>query len=156
MAALTQPTGAILCPTYSGEVTTIGTLQASKIDAIIANEPTTNPVTMAFNHIVSLVGTDLSATEYPFAYRALIAACTYDLLEWDRAQQQAIPNAQGGGILIDSYQDKMQKAAEQVGQNLLKLGIYSSDYAVYPQCTAEVIGGVSQIQSTTEIDGTYC
>ena len=158
MAALTQPTGSILCPTFSGEVTTVGTLTATKIDAIIANEPTTNPVTMAFTHIVSLVGTDLDTTQYPFAYRALIAACKYDLLEWDRLEQEAIPNAQGGGILIESYQDKMARYANQVGENLLELGIYSSNYKVYPQCTATTVGGAHSVlhNSYNYNDGTDC
>lgn len=155
MASLTQPTGAILCPTFAGEVTTIGTLGAAKIDALIALEPTTNPVTMAFTYIVSIVGTDLNATRYPFAYRAMIAACKYDLLDWDKSQQEAIPNADGGGLLIDSYNDKMEQCALQVGYNLLQLGIYSSIYKVYNQCSATTVGGVHSLLNHNH-DGTYC
>lgn len=155
MPTLTQPTGATLCPTFSGEITTLGTLTATKIDQIIALGTTTNPVTMAFDSIVLLTGATLSATDYPFAYNAMIAACKYNLLEWDRENQEGIPNSQGGGILIEAYNEKMSRYASTVGVELRKLGIYESPYFVFLQSSAERIGGANEIL-ITEDNGTDC
>ena len=109
---LTQPTGAQLVPLApSGAATTLGTLTATQIDLIVAADTDSNPVREAWTHIDGLVGRALTTGTYPFAYRAMIAACRYELLAYDRANQEGIPNSQGGGILIDAYNDKMTRYA---------------------------------------------
>lgn len=153
---LTQPTGSQLVPLApSGAVTTLGTLTATQIDAIVAADVDSNPVREAWTHIDGLVGRALTTVTYPFAYRAMIAACRYELLAYDRANQEGIPNAQGGGILIDAYNDKMARYASQVGVELRQLGIYSSNYYVFLQATAERIGGATEILILNE-NGTDC
>jgi hypothetical protein len=148
--ALTQPTGAQIIgnlPTVAGQMPTIGTLTAASIDATVAANPLTNPVRKAFAAITKLV-TDyaaLSDDRYPFAYRALLAACMYELEAVDMVNRMPIPNADGGGLEYAAYQAKMNYFALQVGLELQQLGITSSPYYVFMTASAERIGGADEL-----------
>lgn len=159
MAALTTPTVAQIVAFFgieAGEFGAVGSMNQPKIENLISIFPTQNPVTKAVTYIRTLF-TDpdnISAANYPFAFNAMMWAICYELLNHDFAAQQGIPNGQGGGILIDSYSSKMQMAASNVGVELLKLGIYESDYKIYRQGSVERIGGVREI-GTTYYDNDY-
>jgi hypothetical protein len=160
--ALTQPTGAQIVgnlPTVAGAMPTIGTLTAATIDATVAANPLTNPVRRAYLSIKSVVSdwAALSDERYPFAYRALLAACMYELEAVDRANRMPIPNADGGGLEYMAYQAKMQYFAEQVGLELRQIGILSSEYYTFTIGTAERIGGANELNLIENYQyGTHC
>lgn len=154
MAALTQPTGTEIVQFLagaSGEVQTVGTMTATTIDALIARDTDANPVTRAFEYISSLFDDPLTLTvdEYRDAWPAMHYAIRYELLGHDKLAQAAIPNAQGGGILIEAYEAQMKFCAEQCGLSLKNLGINSSRYHTFDAFTVERIGGAEEINSTT-------
>jgi len=144
MATLVQPTAQNIVGFYPAELgtsQTVGTLDADAITGYIAANPAYNVVTLTTSYIRSLLSDpdNLNATDFPNAYNALIWACIYELLSFDLANRECVPDEQGGGIQATTYHAKLWQAASYVGQYLLAVGVSNSKYWRHDTASVELI-----------------
>jgi hypothetical protein len=137
MPALTQPTAAeILQLIPSGAaVQAIGVYGQGEIEAHITAEGTNSVPAMAFEHIKgvltagSLDYTSLSATNYPFAWKALRAMCWYDFLKMSYSQKFSDPDCEPA----DQWENRFINIRRMICTSLNSLGLTSSIY-----CTSQL------------------